>query len=108
MTLSPSDIARFWDKVETDGSGCWLWTGGCNRPGGYGRFRVGKKMVVAHRVAWELAYGPIPEGKRVLHHCDTPPCENPAHLWLGTQADNLQDCRDKGRRPRRYMKEPKT
>ena len=59
--------------------------------GGYG------PHLGAHRVAWMLAYGPIPDGLSVLHHCDNPICCNPAHLWLGTQADNIRDRDSKGR-----------
>jgi hypothetical protein len=53
---------------------------------------------MAHRYAWELTYGPIPEGLSVLHRCDVPRCVRPDHLFLGTQADNLADMTAKGRR----------
>jgi hypothetical protein len=88
---------RFWSKVEI-GDDCWLWTaatthdgyGLLGRPGGRG-------MVTVHRLAWVIAFGPIPTGMHVLHTCDTPPCVNPAHLWLGTNADNIADKVAKGR-----------
>jgi len=76
-------------------TGCFLWTG--TTTGGYGRVRRGKRTHYAHRVAYELLVGPIPEGMCVLHRCDTPPCVNPAHLFLGTIADNNQDMVQKGR-----------
>ena len=57
-------------------------------------------MLYAHRVSWELHYGPIPAGRQVLHHCDTTQCVRPAHLFLGTQADNVADMIRKGRRGR--------
>jgi len=84
---------RFWLKVErTDG--CWLWQGGRMRAG-YG---VLGNLGLAHRVSWNLHYGAIPENTMVLHHCDTPPCVRPDHLFLGTALDNTRDCIAKGRR----------
>lgn len=87
---------RFWSKVglETD-TGCWLWTAGVRN--GYGKFRYKGAAALAHRVAWELTFGPIPAGAHVLHRCDTPPCVNPDHLFLGTHADNMADRDWKGR-----------
>lgn len=86
---------RFDVKV-TKSSDCWIWTGGGDRHG-YGRFWYDGKMQLSHRVNWLLHNGPIPDGLCVLHTCDNPPCVNPAHLWLGTQADNMHDCANKGR-----------
>lgn len=80
-------------------SGCWLWSGPCTSRNGYGIVRSGQTRS-AHRLAWELAHGPIPMGLSVCHHCDTPRCVNPAHLFLGTQQDNLADMRAKGRQVR--------
>jgi hypothetical protein len=58
----------------------------------------------AHRVAWTLANGPIPAGMHVLHTCDNPPCCNPGHLWLGTQADNMADMARKGRTSNQFLR----
>jgi len=87
---------RFWEKVEkTDG--CWLWTSTLNT-WGYGQFQIGRtKQYRAHRIAYELTYGPIPAGMHVCHHCDNPRCVRPDHLFLGTHLDNMRDRQAKGR-----------
>ncbi len=86
----PRTVTRFWSHVRKT-STCWLWTG-ATRSGGYGVFRVGARSVSAHRLAWELAYGPIPprtneqhargEVWQVAHRCGTPRCVRPDHLHL--------------------------
>lgn len=92
---------RFWPKVDIRGpNDCWEWKGACH-PAGHGQIRAGGRsgrVVYAHRVAWELANGPIPEGMCILHRCDNPPCVNLLHLYLGTHVDNLQDAYDRSRR----------
>jgi hypothetical protein len=77
-------------------TGCWLWTGG-GIAKGYGMLQIRYRHVLAHRLAWEVWRGPIPDGLCVLHHCDNPPCFNPDHLFLGTRADNNADKVRKGR-----------
>lgn len=77
-------------------SGCWLWTAWVNEKG-VGYFRLGGRDLRAPRVAWQIANGPIPEGMFVCHHCDTPSCVNPQHLFLGTPRDNMHDMIRKGR-----------
>jgi hypothetical protein len=80
-------------------TGCRLWHGGGHRYGELGITEGGKKqMQRAHRLMWELHNGPIPEGMRVLHRCDTPRCIRLDHLWLGTQEQNIADMDRKGRR----------
>ena len=78
------------------GDGCWEWPG-AREKSGYGSLSHGGKKKKAHRMAWELVNGPIPEGKLVCHRCDNPPCCPPDHLFIGTQRDNLHDAILKGR-----------
>ena len=99
----PREI-RFWPKVNKDGpihpklkTRCWVWTAGVSRFG-YGELAIGGgKKIRAHRFAWVLSHGPVPNGLFVLHRCDNPPCVNPEHLWLGTRVDNIADMVAKGR-----------
>jgi hypothetical protein len=97
----PEGIAdRFWLKVNKTDT-CWLWTASLHH--GYGQIstRRGKGPARAHAVSWMLHFGPIPEQQPrlcVLHKCDVRSCVNPAHLFLGTDADNIHDMDRKGRR----------
>ena len=87
--------------VPEPNTGCWLWLGavdGC----GYGKIQratpSGTRNYGIHRLAFQLAHGPVPAGHVVMHRCDNPPCVNPAHLTHGTVADNAHDRDRKGRR----------
>lgn len=88
---------RFMSRVEPEpNTGCWLWTGPSNSKG-YGKTTHGfmpsgaGRIVLAHRMAWIIRFGSIPDGLCVLHRCDNPPCVNTDHLFLGTQGDNSTD-----------------
>lgn len=89
--------AKFFSRVRVEGD-CWVWTGANDGGLGYGKIYLsGGGQLKAHRVAWEMFNGDIKDGLFVLHHCDNPPCVNPAHLFLGTQYENIQDRHRKGR-----------
>lgn len=85
--------ARLLERIVVSDSGCWEWTRS-KATNGYGRIT---NSLSAHRAAYELFVGPIPDGMQVCHRCDNPPCCNPAHLFLGTAADNAHDRDAKGR-----------
>lgn len=80
-------------------TGCWEWQR-CKATNGYGQVWMGGRIEQAHRLAWSLFVGPITEGLNVLHRCDNRACCNPDHLFLGTQQDNLNDMKKKGRQHR--------
>jgi len=91
---------RYAAQIDRDTSphGCHLWLGALTN--GYGKINVDGRMYRAHRVAWELAHGPIPDGYFICHNCpggDNRRCVNPAHLYLGTPTDNARDTVLKGR-----------
>ncbi len=95
--------ALFWQKVDVSKpNGCWPYTG-FKKWDGYGWVRRGEKNIAAHRYAWILTHGEPAEGLHVLHDCDNPPCCNPAHLFLGTHQDNMDDKVAKGRAAGRQM-----
>lgn len=94
-TCADTQAARFLSKIKIIDK-CWLWTGATNEHG-YGKLSANGSWRLAHRVSWNLSNGEIPDNLQVLHRCDTPACVNPAHLFLGTHADNMRDMKQKGR-----------
>lgn len=98
--LTARELARFMSKVVMVGD-CWTWTGATNNAG-YGLFRFRGKTVTTHRLSYQHHVGEIPEsdgyhGTCVLHRCDVRNCVNPAHLFLGSNAENIEDMHAKGR-----------
>ena len=90
---------RFWRMVKKT-EDCWMWSGG-KRANGYGQISEGgrgSRSLSAHRVSYELHYGPIPDGLVVMHSCDNPACVNPHHLSVGTYKENTHDMIAKGRK----------
>jgi hypothetical protein len=99
--MTSNEIARFWSRVRK-GDDCWEWLGRTST-NGYGAVWADKRDRRAHRVAWELVNGPIPDGLYVCHHCDNKRCVRPDHLFIGTATDNMQDALRKGRNPFRNL-----
>lgn len=98
--LTPQDIQRFNDKIKYGlPDECWNWTAGKSEKG-YGKFRIGNHTYRAPRIAYFLAFDSDPDDLLVCHHCDNSACCNSAHFFLGTDDDNMQDCKNKNRRPR--------
>ena len=86
-------------SVPEPNTGCWLWNGSNRGPKNhkYGTLFINKKAISVHRLSYENFIGPIPEGKDILHKCDTSLCINPNHLWAGTHQENMKDMSKKGR-----------
>lgn len=97
LILTPKQHAAFLAKQKPAPSGCVEWQA-CRNPDGYGEVFINRSKLRAHRVAWVLAHGSIPDGLNVLHNCDNPRCVNVAHLRLGDQGDNLRDAYSRDRR----------
>lgn len=93
--LGPTLLERFWARVDRSGE-CWEWRGQRQRQG-YGQLGWAGKRYAAHRFAWAITNGPIPDGLVVCHRCDNPGCVRPEHLFLGTHRDNARDRVAKGR-----------
>lgn len=92
--VQPHHASAFWAKVKRGANNrCWPFTGSSRGKMGYGRVTLPRpiRCIAAHRMAWVLANGEIPDGMFVLHNCDNPKCCNPDHLWLGSIKDNNRD-----------------
>lgn len=85
---------RLWLRTHETPSGCWEWHGSADGYG-YGLIKIGAVRHRTHRAAWIATHGPIPNGLVVCHRCDNPPCWRPAHMFLGTNADNAADMKAK-------------
>lgn len=98
--VAPQDAERFWSNVDKRGPDeCWSWTASINaRRDGYGRFWIKRVEYRTNRMAYWLHYGVDPADQDACHTCDNPPCCNPAHLFKGTRAANLEDMTRKKRR----------
>jgi hypothetical protein len=94
-----TEEARFLKRTVVDEqTGCWNWTGSVMKVGWHGQWRnAAGNIEPTHRAAWRLFKSPIPKGVSICHKCDNPICVNPAHLFIGSQADNMKDMWAKGR-----------
>ena len=99
VVLSESTVARFWTKVDVrEPDECWPWTAAVRSTRcQYGVLKVDGRVRLAHRLSYEIANGPMPDGVLVCHSCDVPLCVNPAHLFAGSYRDNAVDALQKGR-----------
>lgn len=105
LVITDKVIDFYWNRVFVGNfDDCWIWYGAIS-PNGYGVVRFGKTTIGAHRLAWILAHGEVPEGLFVLHRCDVRKCVNPHHLFLGTHQDNMDDMKSKGRQGLRSVYE---
>lgn len=97
IELTPAIVSRFWALVDRGApDACWNWKGPV-RGRGYGSFNTGNRSDYTHRLAWIITYGQVLPGQVICHRCDNPACCNPAHLFIGSQRDNMRDMVRKGR-----------
>lgn len=97
-------IAKHSDKFSAEPmSGCWLWTAASDKHG-YGMLWNGKRMDRAHRMFYVESSGKNIDGFSILHDCDNPACVNPAHLHIGTQAENMKEKAQRGRSGKKLNK----
>jgi hypothetical protein len=99
IIVTPEFVAKFESRVVRDDcmpDGCHIWTGSKNNKG-YGTISFNKKSFIASRSSYVIYNGAIPHGMHICHRCDNPPCVNPAHLFLGSQSDNMKDAVAKNR-----------
>lgn len=87
-------------RVQVERVGGCLEFMGYRNSSGYGELTIDRKFVLAHRLSYELSFGPIPDGLIVRHKCDNPPCVDPDHLEVGTHSDNFRDRDERGRTAR--------
>jgi hypothetical protein len=95
--MSDSVLERLRSRLVADGE-CMVWTGA--KSGGYGQIRVNGRLIYAHRLAYQLKHGSIPDGALVLHSCDNRPCCNTDHLAIGDEAANHRDAMSRDRHSR--------
>lgn len=90
MKITRRIVSRFMEKVEVGETmqDCWVWRAGCRREGKYGAFWIGDRQYLAHRVAYMIWRGIIPEGQQIAHKCDNSRCVNPLHLVVNTKRVN--------------------
>ena len=101
------NAVTLWKKAQPEGD-CVVWIGAHDGKG-YGMISRGRgHHIRTHRLMWQQAYGPIPTGMYICHHCDNPSCVKLAHLFLGTNRDNQLDCAKKGRRNDNTVRKPRT
>lgn len=95
MLFEQRFLDRYLDRVIVT-PGCWDWDGAKNDHG-YGQLRLTDGIIYIHRFMYQIVFGPIPDDVVVRHRCDNPPCSNPDHLKIGSQVDNAEDARSRGR-----------